>query len=202
MRFTAKQMTVFINGKPINCRCSIEPIIRSNTMEKDYSLLRPFDLEAARRLETICDNHAFNTYEFLGSEEHEHRKTKVAIRSISPIKGHLYVADYADLRMAPLAWVEGRPVYKGDVLWLTIGDKSSITAECFDNGMICGTCKEDGIGSDAEPIYLTWQKPKTKREGWMNCYEIGENYVYPTEGKANSQATHSRIACLRIEWEE
>jgi len=85
-------------------------------MEKnspDLSLLRPFNLELAKSGEPIC---RFDTTPLLfvgaGTKQIvvEHTKTNV-------------IASYSEynLRMAPLTWIEGKPVYKGDVLWYKYG---------------------------------------------------------------------------------
>ena len=57
---------------------------------------------------------------------------------------------------------------------------------------------------------LSWQKPKTKREGWVNIYEKHRAcWRYDTKEEADLFATlaqggidPSRIACVRCEWEE
>lgn len=82
------------------------------TTENDYTLLRHFDLEAAKRGEAICDvarNYEVVTFAAEAGSDGNH-----AVRLPSM---NIVFAKSSNLRMAPLAWVEGRPVYKGDVLY-------------------------------------------------------------------------------------
>lgn len=178
-------------------------------MEKDYSLLRPFDLEAAKRGEKLLN----------GSGSGDERSyvdgpDYFEVVCVKGKEGGLYLNSIHEMKMYPLAWVEGRPVYKGDVLyWNTqssdSGSKFTATGFLEEPNYIAGVSLlsdgdrlgEDGL-SGMRPENLTWQKPKTKREGWMNLYESGENYVYPTKLRADSQATFARIGCIRIEWKE
>lgn len=84
--------------------------------QKNLSLLRPFNLELAKAGEPIC-RFDDNPLLFIGVGTKqigvEHKKTNV-------------IASYSeyDLRMAPLTWIEGKPVYKGDILWYKGADFS------------------------------------------------------------------------------
>lgn len=77
----------------------------------NYDLLRPFDLEAAKRGDLLTDV-CGNEYTFVAESgpDGDH-----AIRQKSD--GNVFVDRASALRMAPLAWVEGKPVYPGDVLY-------------------------------------------------------------------------------------
>lgn len=76
---------------------------------KDYSLLRPFDLEAAKAGEPTCwdDEEAAK---FVA-------ESADGMHCFSDEQGVLFMADSERIYMKPLAWVEGRPVYKGDELY-------------------------------------------------------------------------------------
>ncbi len=46
-------------------------------------------------------------------------------------------------------------------------------------------------------------KPKrVKKEGWVNVYPAYCGSVHRTEKEANKSALGTRVACVRIEWEE
>lgn len=84
--------------------------------ERDYSLLRPFDLRpfdlgAAERGEAICYGHSGAPTLFVASL---FQKPDVVIRDEGHPDARVFPREL--LRMAPLAWIEGKPVYKGDVL--------------------------------------------------------------------------------------
>lgn len=174
--------------------------------DKDYSLLRPFDLESAKTCGSLID---------LDDDECKF------IAGPHPVTGEV-VVEFAgacgfktcrahEIRMAPLAWVEGKPVYKGDVLYSSFfarhpSDKDNITGK-----FIVGGFGDDGQFFRAEDKHFrtklescTWTQPKVKREGWLNLYhgwEVGTR-VRPTREMADAVATANRIACIHIEWEE
>ena len=103
---------------------------------KNYSLLRPFDLEAAKRGEPILWI--------------DHPIRWVALSD-------------KELRMAPLCWVEGRPVYKGDVLYRPgINDGPVVALEIGNEEGDIYLSFEDDAGSefaDNRRGYLTWADP-------------------------------------------
>lgn len=169
---------------------------------KDYSLLRPFDLEAAKHGEPIMEIDFSWPIIFCGTTTNG----QVIFVEYSDKSGGNQEVD--DTRMAPLAWVEGKPVYKGDVLYQYYAqdhkNRLVTISNIFTNGI--GnylTFTEGGNWAmDGNTSKLTWNKPKVKKSGWMNSYESGENYVYPTKDRADAMATHSRKACIEILWEE
>lgn len=169
-------------------------------MKKDYSLLRPFDLEAAKRGEKIC--------------WHEDGDTAVEVffpkqGGVIPVFsgndqcGIFTDADYYALKMSPLAWVEGRPMYKGDKLWHT--GRNFFVVIQDRNGSNENVCDFPGHISPlfANDEYLTWTKPKQKREGWVNIYKDStEAYIHQDRKSVDENSDECRVACLRIEWEE
>jgi len=172
-------------------------------MKKDYSLLRPFDEAAAKRGEMICykSTPGTNIKTFLAGPD--------AYGYIAYVGSNdkLYTGRVADFCMAPLAWVEGKPVYPGDTLyWRPEGRKFVARAVEHD----CGN--EWVIGTD-DCNYLTenitWTPQMMKREGWVNIYPPTDSSVagntshaYRKKEAADCNARESRIACVRIEWEE
>lgn len=175
------------------------------SQEKDFSLLRSFDLEAAKRGELVCFYTNGHKAKYFG--ESVHREGDLCIQWLETVdcveSGKFAMLEANLLRMVPLCWVEGKPVYKGDVLWHTIGKyfvtvENPIDAKAF-------RCEKGTFGYQ----YLTWTPPKVKRDGWVNIYWTATDAycartsgVYPSESEATANAQCGRIACVRIEWEE
>lgn len=162
-------------------------------MEKDYSLLRPFDLEAANFgtkaywFETECV--------WFGPSGNKFSQPMYAVEHNA---GMSYVPA-SELRAYPLAWVEGRPVYKGDVLYCEkLAEHTGIAVQYFQTGMIHGLGQ---IYSDllvAHPEHMTWQKPKTKREGWIEVCQVRHH-------KSKEDAERNRTVGGQVmfaQWEE
>lgn len=86
---------------------------------KDYSLLRPFDLEAAKAgaLLLLCLNDdGDGPLRYVGNSTDGKRLT--CLEWMGGVnKGTFEIYHPSTIRMAPLCWVEGRPVYPGDVLY-------------------------------------------------------------------------------------
>ena len=160
---------------------------------KDYSLLRPFDLETAKRGEPIMEIDFSWPIIFCGTTTNG----QVIFVEYSDKSGGNQEVD--DIRMAPLAWVEGEPVYKGDTLYSNIGPRIVVGSDM--EYLRCVVNTEDPWEL-FKASSLTWNKPKVKKSGWMNSYDSGEHYVYPTKDRADAMATHSRKACIEIFWEE
>lgn len=188
--------------RAISSRTNLEKIME---YKKDYGLLRPVDLEAAKCGEKICDEKAeqFFTYAAGPSSEKEY--------IFNDLLGRFVIATTPEgngWRMAPLAWVEGRPVYKGDVLYVTVDNPNCATVKAGSKFYVVSKGNDEGNLYNSEwyinKRYLTWQKPKTKREGWVN---LSTRYTcsnpYYTKEEADFGVDESmRIACIRIEWEE
>lgn len=163
--------------------------------DKDYSLLRPFDREAAKRGEPICYRIDGSKRIYMtGPDNANHLCVE------DPADGRFVLAHVDKYRMAPLAWVEGKPVYKGDgpLFIKDNGEKVFVSR----SGLI-----ERPTNVVAVCILehrLTWTPPKVKREGWVNIYPKGEFHVRDSKEDADNCARHrtDRVACVRIEWEE
>lgn len=179
---------------------------------KDYSLLRPFDLEAAKAgaplFEIYMHRSKVKTDEEISTYIAGPNNLNEYVISY-PTNGYMtYTDSIKDVRMAPLAWVEGKPVYKGDVLYqYYVQDHKNrlvTISDTFTNGI--GnylTFTEGGNWAmDGNVSKLTWNKPKVKKSGWMNCYKHSENSVHPTKTRADLYAISSRTACIEIFWEE
>ena len=117
----------------------------------NYDLLRPFDIEAAKHGEEICFDNGEECIAFVAEagEDDEH-----AFRND---QGNLLLVEGSELRMKPLAWVEDRPVYKGDVLWQkAIGLSYEV---------------KDGF-QHVENSFLTWTKPEPKKD--YSSYKVDD----------------------------
>lgn len=179
----------------------------------NYELLRPFDLEAAKAGAKITD---------MGMIEHAFAAEAgpdggMAVRDP---QGNVFVMDLSEARMVPLAWVEGKPVYPGDVLYwndtssapgskFTAENRPSVSSLVMGSSTTTtGATYTDGGMYAAQ---LTWTLLKVKKEGWINGYStsLASNarprfvgYVHPTKSCADFDAGEDRITCVRIEWEE
>lgn len=163
--------------------------------QPNHELLRPFDIEAAKRGDPV--KWFDQDVRWLGLSVHQENRD-FAQNIVEHPGGLSYVRD-EELRMAPLAWIEGRPVYKGDVLWHRVNEETVVVDE-VDGKKVK---KNTGCWRDIE--YLTWERPKVKREGWLNIYRGHETggKVYDTKDGADiASSGYTRLTCVRIEWEE
>lgn len=191
---------------------------------KDYSLLRKFDLEAAMNGEHVMVGYG-NKFDDCVYITHHIEPVKEYVFDVKD-QGFIVVGASCTttraftldcVKMKPLAWVEGKPVYKGDVLYATGG--------CHKGTLVTANGKKvfDGHNGDKYlPVKygasdcanaaindLTWNKPKVKREGWLNIYKNGTTYLHDTEEEAvkGSVNYYGKVALnfvttIRIEWEE
>ena len=177
----------------------------------DYSLLRPFDLEAAKAGEELVCSHDGGLRKYVAGPDTE---DKIIVADASGVfqKSVYYREHYA---MAPLAWVEGKPVYKGDVLYIKcLSDKTTITGICNQTDKTLGKLLQCTSHGAIWEENLTWNPPKVKREGWVNVSNKSANsawvaevngllsHSYASKQDADRCALPDRIACVRIEWEE
>lgn len=132
-------------------------------MNNNYSLLRPFDLDAAKNGEPICLADG-GSAKFLAHEPgHPYLKDWGVIvicpQGISTYseKGQRWQEEPTkhDLRMAPLCWIEGKPVYKDDKLWHKQLRSVVMAHHMRSSGTLCD---KDNCGTYLEN--LTWEIPK------------------------------------------
>ena len=192
-------------------------------MEKDYRLLRPFDLEAAKRGEKICWNEDGFLAEYIGPCG-MHDENDICIKWIDGSGlaeiGHYVMHESLYFRMAPLTWLEGRPVYSGDVLYKkakTWGKFVKVTGAKPDGEFLILECDEPHYSgteyADNRRGWLSWQKPKTTREGWVNLYsnrhglmpnvQLDNGKPFKSYDNAMQNGIHDDyIGAIKIEWEE
>lgn len=165
--------------------------------EKDYSLLRPFDLEAAKAGGRMLNRTWFDgvcTY-IAGPDANGWIATENE-------KGIFIFSAQTNLLMLPLCWVEGKPVYP------------DTTIERADNGWLVkwsadGKGWQDGAGnwSDGEMGFkVQWRRPKPVTR-WLNVfatdYAVGRakqyHALHTSRADADSACTHElRIDCIEI----
>lgn len=190
--------------------------------EKDYSLLRPFDLDAAKRGEAICANMG-EPLVFV-AEAGPDGDHCVRLGNWHVSAGNLATCESHHLRMAPLCWVEGKPVYKGDVLYSSFFKHHPCDVNNETGSFVVGGLNGDllykhcDIAFKTKPTSCTWNPPKVKRSGWVNIVEyhrsgefgeipdriVRNADIFPTKEAAEKDGRQSRnfITCVRIEWEE
>ena len=166
---------------------------------KNLELLRPFDLEAAKRGGAICTDKLEDVKYVDGPDE----------CSNVVIKGRCYfILQCHRLCMAPLAWVEGRPVYKGDALFY----------EGIGRGVVVGMMKggdqieitydhhKEWGPTGAFPENLTWTPPKVKREGFAVVIKQGMFLSREDAEKAikdiSFRSFPGELVIAHAEWEE
>lgn len=180
-------------------------------MENNYSPLPPFDLEKAKAGELLTTP---NGALFVGKPIWKY--------AAGPDKaGNIIVEKLEDgkfaqkapencFRMVPLCWIENLPVYKGDVLYRTELMKfvtaESIYMDCDGDEYLC--FKEGGNvwfqGPYNTNVKLSWNKPKQKREGWINIYSGKgvSSYIHISKEEALRYAESDLIDTIKIEWYE
>ena len=166
-------------------------------MKKDLRLLRPFDPEAAKRGELLCDLGGVLGWKYVSGPDAVGNIVTLNIGTetlVPPVKSD-------EFRMAPLTWVEGKPVYKGDVLFhhkMYRTGRYTFTAEGFKDGKL--RLKSDPEAYlVARPERLTWTPPVQKKTGWIVCTR---NMGALSEEEAKSiAAAHPELLALHVNWE-
>lgn len=179
----------------------------------NFELLRPFSLTAARDGHPMVIN-GMNPQTHLpciipcvlvaeGGSNMEH-----CVR-LTMERGRLCLAFADQLRMAPLGWLEGRPVYLGDALYFNASAPSDWVAKEWRPTSI-----DDGVvyqNDECVPLaHLTWTKPVRypARKVWVNVYPEHYSHAsisqtqYSKKSEADSWAHPNRLACIEIELPE
>lgn len=181
----------------------------------DKTLLRPFDLEAAKSgaelllhgTDTIC------TY-VAGPDPFG----RIVVK-INDNGAFIFRDKEGDLKMAPLCWVRRSlsdaamlPVYRGDVVYSTGGGNRAWRVTRADpTGTVEMETNGNGKAWLINPDNLVLEKPvrMVKREAWINLYQskssthcVYTSQGYPSEKMADDAKDANRIACVHIEWEE
>jgi len=172
-------------------------------------LLRSFDLDTAKAGDLLTDSHGKCLWSYVAGPDK--KKEYVLMIEAGTRKGEFAYPCPADvLRMQPLCWCEGKPVYKGDHLWQWYGNNgeklegiashthkiNATTYLEFTNG--------NNWATDGSISHLTWTKPKAKKSGWMNIYSDDKRRgsVYSTKEEADRIGASNRTDCVEVHWEE
>lgn len=187
-------------------------------MSKKYEFLRPFDLEAAKAGAPICYRDGDIPTSWFIHEDVLYAEWKSSPEQFAQFKTNTGLDRW---RMAPLGWVEGRPVYKGDRLWrryrslpgewvVVSGTTESST------GKFLTFEKSGSEWADNRDGDLSWDKPVTmvKKEGWINVYKRREDmsgchtafisHAFTSEAEAEQRrdVRSNFVKTIRIAWEE
>ena len=165
--------------------------------EKDYTLLRPFDLEAAKAGVLLCDQSGSTLAGLLCCTPDSSGYFRAWVDRIGGLVSSL---PGKSIRLAPLCWVEGKPVYPGDALWQTTlaGDVLKRKAKQISaDGSYLEFDETGSWAMDGSVSKLSWAEPPPKPiKRWVNIYPA---YSFESQDSANEYATSSRIACIEIE---
>lgn len=175
----------------------------------DYSLLRkinPDELVVGIKVLDVD----LGLCEFVAGPDHE---GDVCLRYTCPYAGResLFICGVSELRLPPLAWLEGKPVYKGETLFR--GSVWVRVVSVLNERTLAVETLTGHVGQFASLSELTWELPKkkTKRKGWINLYKSRDpntpvaTGLWGTREAADdlAQRTSSeRLACLEVDWEE
>lgn len=125
--------------------------------EKNLSLLHPFDAEAAKRGKLICSNITGEIRIYVAGPD------KMGNLVLNDCDGVLYIGHKSAYSMAPLAWVEGKPVYKGDQLFLkdsgNLAEAVRINPFASDFHQLLLRSGPEGLHFYWDIRDLTWTKP-------------------------------------------
>jgi len=124
--------------------------------------LRPFDLEAAKAgvpVQLIGHTPIKMTYVAGPDSAGKYIFTVPDGRFTRPES-----CEVERLRMAPLAWLEGRPVYKGDRLYSSFFDELFIVGGVTSSGSDYLTAPEISDQANTDIKRCTWEAPKPKTE--------------------------------------
>jgi len=129
--------------------------------------------------------------------------------------GTYYIVPVACYYHNPLAWIEDKPVYKGDVLWYKWGKWSmSVTGynhrtadqTGFEGIIVHGDNKRNIKGDVVRAPFgnWTWDAPKQKQQAWINISrsQTGTKNRYATKEIALQERGPNTIDTIQIEWEE
>lgn len=179
--------------------------VKEREMEdRDYSLLRPLNIEAAKAGAEVtqynpdCPFFATNTGKLIGGPN----SIGELVFEFDDCGFVLLEKDEDELefvKMKPLAWVDGRPVYEGDRIWccerMAIATKDGAKYDSYDY-----TVSWNDFGHEL----WSWQPPKQKTTINMLAYFDGSALFWRTEGKPKLFDYWKRIPSedKQIEWEE
>lgn len=142
-------------------------------MENNKELLRPFDLAQAEAGAAICWSHLEEPTAFVGRMANG----DIAVRCDGIIERSCEFA----LRMKPLFWKKGKPVYVGDRLWHTISRRTLVVDRLqndpdaeeygffYDTQGVCVRADLCTFEEPPKPLFMLEGKPVNKGDRlWHN----------------------------------
>lgn len=163
----------------------------TESFEKNLELLRPLDPAKLKEGEKLLHFRGEREVTYIAGPD---EVDAIVVRG-SDDRLHLHQARW--YRMNPLLWIAGRPVYPGDKLFHE-GEVVFIHDHVGNVGWV--TCS-DGTRRDTKK--MTWDRPKVKKEGWVNIYPgRTASSVHLSKEAADMAGCDNRIACVRVDWEE
>jgi hypothetical protein len=131
------------------------------TQTKDYSLLRAFDLGQAKEGDGILYMHHRTNDVYV--EVTYRGCSRTGFVFVEYENGNGRVVPKHEITMKPLAWVEGKPVYKGNTLYL-LKDRNYFTVRGLYKDMEGVVLGLDGSLGWTETEALTWNKKHVHQE--------------------------------------
>lgn len=91
-------------------------------------------------------------------------------------------------------------MYPGDEMYHKVQEAWVKVVDFTDTGVF--VYESSGDKNTTVRRNLTWTKPKTKREGWINVYQ-NQSYdaIHHIKEDADRSATRARMDCVRVEYE-
>lgn len=179
-------------------------------MPKELNLLHPFDLEKAKQGEPICFHNDLRfKIRYCGTKSNGKHFIEFEDESDG-----LYISE--KLRMAPLCWIDDKPVYKGDVMYKTTPTFGTYPVTVIDIFTLNNT---EYLDLDTDTIIniqseyadnrlgnLSWTrpKPKQKKQGWINVYPDHQTSIiwFNSKEEADYNADQeTRITCVPFEYD-
>lgn len=146
-----------------------------NLTKNQTALLRPFDLEAAKAGDLLCDKSGKTGWKYVAGPDCDGVVAAIFCKTgrfIEPVLPE-------EFRMAPLTWVEGKPVYKGDILYRPELNNHPHVAMCLsDDGehlRFEGSRGAEYV--DNRRGYLTWTPPVVKKRVKLSAFIDERGYL-------------------------
>ena len=152
--------------------------------EKDYSLLRPFEPAAVKAGAKLVVESWQGLLDYVAGPD----KSGLIVCNN---ENDVFVFVSKDrAKVPPLCWVEGKPVYPGDVLeHAKLGEVVAKSRHASKGMLVVEKYDSLALGN------LAWPRPKPVKR-WINIYPANS---FESQDSANEYAASSRIACIEIE---
>jgi hypothetical protein len=151
-----------------------------NTKENNYSLLREFNLEQAQAGDEILHilSPSFTYTELLHEVKFKGVTSNLQEVFLEDKQGEGYVCGTQRVKMKPLCWLEGKPVYKGDKLWYkSKADNNYYQHEAW--SITSDHLFDEGSFGFVDVSLLSWDKPQPHvHQELIDAYNKGAEIQY------------------------